>query len=192
MISDPWAKQRLQKQLMTMRIVWIALMVTVPFYGFLLSRTTSSVPIDWSETIKNPLFIIPTVVSMGVLIMSIVLPNILMTAMNRKAQSHPWTEQGLRSAVTAKGQRLYREQDIPKLLALKGQDLQMVRAAAPYMMGKVVQWAMAESAATMGFVLTSQIKSIELFYPFALAALLGLLIAAPGLEEMRRRADVKL
>lgn len=187
MISDLWAKERVNRSMTVVRIVWVALIATIFVYGFLLSRTTQ-LSVDWMEIFNKPLFLPFALFGMSTFALSFFIPKMLGPAMVRSAQSHDWTEASLRGAMV-KGRRLYPDADIPKLLALSGMDLQIVRATNAYFMSKIFQWIAIDISAAMGFSLASTTKSLAVFFPFATLALLGLFMTPPSLREWRRLAE---
>jgi hypothetical protein len=185
---DPWFQKRLDGRIKIFRIVWFALMASILIYGFILSQKPSNVAVDWNDVIQNPIGLPFMIAAAMTFVLSFILPTIFIKALSKRAMVRPWNEQSLRAAVTSKGQRLYRDEDIPKLLALSGEDLSVERFTGPYLIFKILRWALSESAAIFGFLLGSMMHSVQVFYPFAAVALLGMLMSGPSLTELRRCA----
>ena len=189
MITNTWAKQRLEKQFLTLKIIWIALMVPLGMYGFILMQLPQQ-PDQWDALLADPMTVTLVVAALAAVVMSRLVPAQVGLSMRRQELKKSWSEETLREARNGKGVRLYRDEDLPELVALSGEDQLAIRAFNPYMIEKIIQWTLSEAAAMMGFVLAQTFDSSDLYWPFALLALAGVLSAPPSLAELLRKARV--
>lgn len=176
-MMNPWAKGLVEQRFKIARIVWFAFMASPLLFAFLLSQNAGA-PVEGAAT-DNHLLMPFALVALTCLVMSRILPEMLLKNAIKQIRAEPLTEDGMR-AVTYKGRRVYKDEDIPKYLALEPGDQLMVRASGPYFTMKIVQFALCESAATLGFVLAHNSHSLQLFFPFGAAAMLGLAISGPS------------
>lgn len=168
---------------MLVRVVWFAFLASPLFFAFVLSQMKNTVPA--SEANPSSMLIPFAAVALVCLVLSRVLPNLLMEKSIRRFQGQPWTEATMR-AETHKGQRIYKDEDIPKYLALEPEDQMMVRASGSYLTLKIMQLALCEASATLGFVYAQSSLSPQAYWPFGGAALIALAFSGPSVEHLRR------
>lgn len=184
-MTDIWAKTRVERQIKVMKIVWLVLLATPAIYLFILTSKVTAEPLDWQAVYADFQFQLFAGVSGVLLILSRVLPSKIFSYTLKNELARPWTDTYLRNAATSKGQRIYRDEDIPKLLALQGEDLRSVRAGGAYMISKLIPWSLCESVAIFGFLLAMQFKSMAIYYPFAGVALLAIATMGPSFDDMK-------
>jgi hypothetical protein len=183
---DPWFQKRLEGRFLVFRCVWIALMASLGVYGFVLRQMQPGDQADWASILSNPLLVPLSCAACATLALAFVLPPMVMKGASAKAMARPWTEGALRAAVTPKGYPLYREQDIPHLLALPEEDQRLERILLPYGTCKILRWTLSESVAVFGFVLGMTMHSFPVYLPFAAVTLVAMLASGPQLAELKK------
>lgn len=174
-------------QFKVMRVIWFFMMVTPLILGFVLfNNHFRGKPIP-SDQIFQQTFVQVTIAA-SILLLALggfIERRLTSPKAMSKFRDRELSVDFLRSLRAPKSHApMYAETDIQAILSLPKQEQEILGLMGPYFTSRIIRHAFCESCATLGFITAFNTQTPQVYVPYAVAAIVGILMSMPKREEL--------